>query len=41
MDSAPLLDKKYTITHEWYKWLTGAYEVLKNHEQTRKRKTNR
>lgn len=36
MDSAPLLDKKYTITHEWYKWLTGSYEVLKKHEQAKK-----
>ena len=36
MDSAPLLDKKYTITHEWYKWLTGSYEVLKKHEQAQK-----
>jgi hypothetical protein len=36
MDSAPLLDKKYAITHEWYKWLTGSYEILKKHEQAKK-----
>ena len=36
MNGAPTLNKKYTINHEWYKFLTGSYELIKSQSQTNK-----
>lgn len=36
MDGAPILDSKYTITHGWYKYLTGSYEIIKKSQQAQK-----